>query len=70
MKITRKQLRSIIKESLVVRRQEVKAMVDELMKSRLFSNVDKEDKAEAWLIIFDTLMSLEADGGKNYEEEL
>ena len=70
MEITRSQLRSIIKESLVSRRQEVKARVDELMKSRLFSSADKEDKAEAWLIIFDTIMNLERNGGSvRWDEE-
>ena len=45
------------------KRKEAKAKVDELMKTRMFSNADKEDKAEAWLIIFDALMSLEGYGG-------
>ena len=67
MKITKAKLQKIIKEeieqTLVDRRQEAKAKIDDLMKSRLFSNADKEDKAEARSIIFDTMMSLESYGG-------
>ena len=67
MKLTKAKLQKIIKEeieqTLVDRRQEAKAKIDDLMKSRLFSNADKEDKAEARSIIFDTMMSLEAYGG-------
>lgn len=67
MKLSKARLQKIIKEeieqTLVDRRQEAKAKIDDLMKSRLFSNADKEDKAEARSIIFDTMMSLEAYGG-------
>ena len=73
MKLSKARLQQIIKEeieqTLVDRRQKAKAKIDDLMKSQLFSNADKEDKAEARSIIFDTLMSLEAYGGTKRPSE-
>lgn len=46
------------------KRKEAKAKVDELMKTRMFSNADPEDKADAHKIILDAIMSLEGYGGK------
>ncbi len=37
--------------------------VDKLMKSRMFSNAEPKDKAEAHKIILDAMMSLEDNGG-------
>tara|TARA_Y100000592_G_scaffold99381_1_gene175202 strand:- start:833 stop:1549 length:717 start_codon:yes stop_codon:yes gene_type:complete len=46
------------------KRKQAKAKVDKLMKTRMFSNAEPEDKAEAYKIIFDAIMSLEGYGGK------
>ena len=70
MKLSKARLQEIIKEEIAaVTEQKAEAMVDDLMKSQLFSNADKEDKAEARSIIFDTLMSLEAYGGTRRPSE-
>ena len=70
MKLSKARLRQIIKEEVVAAtEQKAKAKIDDLMKSQLFSNADKEDKAEARSIIFDTLMSLEAYGGTKRPSE-
>ena len=70
MKLSKARLQQIIKEEIAaVTEQEAKAKIDDLMKSQLFSNADKEDKAEARSIIFDTLMSLEAYGGTKRPSE-
>ncbi len=45
------------------KRKEVEAKVDELMKSRMFSNAEPKDKAEAHKIILDAIMNLEHNGG-------
>ena len=70
MKLSKARLQQIIKEEVAaVTEQKAKAKIDDLMKSQLFSNADKEDKAEARSIIFDTLMSLEAYGGTKRPSE-
>ncbi len=43
--------------------KEVEAKIDKLMKSRMFSNAEPKDKAEAHKIILDAMMSLEGNGG-------
>ena len=77
MKITKTRLRQIIKEEVAAAtepeptepEQDPEAMVDDLMKSQLFSNAAEEDKAEARSIILDTLMSLEDYGGTKRPDE-
>ena len=64
MKLSKARLQQIIKEEIAaVTEQKAEAMVDDLMKSQLFSNADEQDKAEARSIILDALKSLEAYGG-------
>ena len=45
------------------KRKAVEAKIDKLMKSRMFSNAEPKDKAEAHKIILDAMMSLEGNGG-------
>ena len=70
MKITKARLQQIIKEEIdAATEQDPEAMVDDLMKSQLFSNADEKDKAEARSIILDALKSLEAYGGTKRPDE-
>jgi len=70
MKLTKARLQQIIKEEIAAAtEQKAKAKIDDLMKSQLFSNADKEDKAEARSIIFDTLVGLEGYGGTRRPSE-
>ena len=70
MKLSKARLQQIIKEEIAaVTEQKAEAMVDDLMKSQLFSNADEQDKAEARSIILDALMSLEAYGGTKRPSE-
>ncbi len=70
MKITKARLKQIIKEEIdAATEQDPEAMVDDLMKSQLFSNADEKDKAEARSIILDALKSLEAYGGTRRPSE-
>ena len=70
MKITKARLQEIIKEEIAAAtEQDPEAMVDDLMKSQLFSNADEKDKAEARKIILDALKSLEAYGGTKRPDE-
>ena len=78
MKISKTRLQQIIKEEIAAATEQdpeaasgsdPEAMVDDLMKSQLFSNAAEEDKAEARKIILDTLMGLEAYGGTKRPDE-
>ena len=70
MKLTKARLQQIIKEEIAAAtEQKAKAKIDDLMKSQLFSNADKEDKAEARSIILAALKSLEAYGGTKRPDE-
>ena len=74
MKITKRQLRNIIKEALdetdVPKRKGIPEQVDELIASPLFSNANPEDKAKAHKIILDAIMGLEYNGGNvRWDEE-